>query len=78
MPSTPSSRPLESYPRNETRKTLPYYWRAVIERADESKLLNQTLGERMASVLIALKCVEYCFVYAEMTDKEFSYRGDVI
>lgn len=78
MPSTPSSRPLESDPRNEAHKTLPYDWRAVIEQAAESKLPNQTLGERMASVFIALKRVEYCFVYAEVTGEEFSYCGDVI
>jgi glutamine synthetase len=63
---------------DDAGKLLPCDWREAIDQAAESEFLKDALGERMASVFIALKRVEHRFFSAEVTDEEFAYYGDVI
>ncbi len=57
---------------------LPPDWRSAIERAAESGFLKDALGERLASVFVALKRAEYGRFAAEVTAEEFAYYGAVI
>ena len=63
---------------NEAETTLPCDWREAIDQAAGSEFLKDALGERMASVFVALKRVEHNFFSTEVTDEEFAYYGDVI
>lgn len=53
-------------------------WAAAIERAAGSDFVKDALGERLASVFLALRQSEYNRFMAEVTSEEFEYYGNVI
>jgi len=59
-------------------KMLPTDWRSAIDRAADSAFVKEALGERLASVFVALKRAEYSRFAAEVTAEEFAYYGSVI
>ncbi|ESZ09573.1 glutamine synthetase family protein [Mesorhizobium sp. L48C026A00] len=57
---------------------LPCDWRSAIDRAAGSDFIKSALGERLASVFVALKRAECDRFAAEVTAEEFAYYGGVI
>ncbi len=58
--------------------TLPGDWAAAIARASKSAFLRQALGEKMATVFLALRQSEYDRFLAEVTAEEFDYLSGTI
>jgi glutamine synthetase len=56
--------------------SVPRDWRTAIERASMSSFMMEALGERLASVFVALKQAEYDRFAAEVTMEEIAYYGD--
>ncbi len=57
---------------------LPRDWAAAIARAAGSAFLKDALGERLATVFLALRQSEYDRFMAEVTSEEFDYYGNAI
>lgn len=58
--------------------TLPRDWCSAIDRAAGSHFIKAALGERLASVFVALKRAEYDHFAATVTAEEFAYYGGLI
>ncbi|NTE65528.1 glutamine synthetase [Agrobacterium tumefaciens] len=62
----------------EIKSALPRDWAAAIEQSANSRFIKDALGEKLASVFIALRRAEYNRFLAEVTSEEFAYYGSVI